>query len=116
MKVYRIGPTLGAIAVFLAVSSALLVGVRGGATSPPGDPMDEVWLVYYALRLHTTPPASLDQEGFRELLAAFDADAEVIASRFEVLMYVTDGRRFALELRHLDGTVYRVTLGGVRRG
>jgi hypothetical protein len=116
VRVSRVGPTVAVIVLFLVISSALLIWIRGGATPPAGDPIDEAWLVFYAMRLPVTPPETLDQEGFRLLLAEFHPDAEHVATRFQVLSYAFNGGRYELELRHVDGTVFRVSLGGVRRG
>jgi hypothetical protein len=116
MRVYRVGPTIAVIAVFLLVSNFLLVQFNGGPAPKAGIPIDEAWLIFYALRLPKEPPETVDQEDLRTLLMEFDSDAEIIGSRFEVLSYSRKGHRFELRVRHIDGTVYRVSLGGVRIG
>jgi len=60
--------------------------------------------------------AGVNQKGLRQLLADFDSDAESVADRFEVISYNFNRGRFELQVRHENGTVYRVTLGGVRHG
>lgn len=116
MRVYRVVPTIVVVAVFLLVANFLLVELAGGAAPEPGDPIDEAWLIFYAMRLPKQPPETVDQEGLERILREFDPDAETVADRFEVLSYSRKDRRFDLELRHVDGRVFRVSLGGVRNG
>ena len=116
LRIYQFGPTAAAIAVFLVISSFLLIVIPGGAAPKAGEPIDEAWFIFFAMRLPASPPETVDQEGLRQLLADFDADAKHVADRFEVISYTFNGGHFQLEVRHEDGSVYRVSLGGVRHG
>lgn len=116
MRAFRVAPTLVVVAVFFVVANVLLVELSGGGTPDPGSPIDEAWLIYYALRLPAEPPETVDQDGLERLLREFDSDAEIVASRFEVLTYSRKGPRFELRVRHADGHVYLISVGGVRNG
>ena len=116
MRLYRVVPTLAVVAVFFVVANILLVELSGGRTPDPGTPIDEAWLIFYALRLPKQLPENVDQDDLKRILREFDPDAEAVASRFEVLSYSHEDPRFELRVRHVDGDVYRVTIGGVRNG
>jgi hypothetical protein len=116
MRVYRVGPTLAAISVFLLLANILLVVSSGGAAPEAGDPKEEAWLIFYAIRYLKQPPENIDQEELRRILKELDPDAERIADRFEVLSYSLNGRQFELRLQHVDGARYRLDLGGVKHG
>jgi len=116
MRVYRVVPTIVVVAVFLLVGSFLQVELSGGATPEAGIPIDEAWLIYYAMRLPKQPPETVEQEDLKRILGEFESDAEVISRRFEVLSYSCKDHRFDLRVRHVDGRVFRVSLGGVRSG
>jgi hypothetical protein len=116
LRTYQLGPTVAAIAAFLVISSLLVVAIPSNMGSNAGEPIDEAWLVFFAMRLPIDPPEKVNQRGLRKLLADFDSDAESVADRFKVEAYNYNGGHFELKVRHENGTLYRVSLGGVRHG